>query len=82
VKRDSFGIIAEILELAKHGAKKTHITYQCNLSYGQTRDYLTYLLDVGFVGKGGSFHTTEKGLEFLKAYKTLEHLMNTKTSRK
>lgn len=82
MKRNSFEIIAEILELAKHGAKKTHVTYQCNLSYGQTRDYLTYLLEAGFLRKGDSFHTTERGLEFLKAYKTLELLMNTKTSRK
>jgi hypothetical protein len=40
MKRDRLKIIAEILQAAKNGAKKTHIMYQCNLSYHQTKRFL------------------------------------------
>ncbi|MDH5390759.1 MAG: winged helix-turn-helix domain-containing protein [Candidatus Bathyarchaeota archaeon] len=78
MKRDRFEIIAEILQVAKNGAKKTHIMYQCNLSHGQTNKFLTFLLETGFIRIGKSYDTTEKGIRFLQAYQTLELLLNTK----
>jgi len=78
MKRDRIEIIAEILQVAKNGAKKTRIMYQCNLSYRQTKKYLNHLLRIGFLRIGNSFHTTEKGLKFLQTYQTLELLMNTR----
>lgn len=78
MKRGRLEIIAEILRAAKSGAKKTRITYQCNLSYCQTKRFLTYLLETGFLRIGNSYHTTEKGLKFLQAYQTLELLLNTR----
>ncbi|UCE15471.1 MAG: hypothetical protein JSV12_06230, partial [Candidatus Bathyarchaeota archaeon] len=65
MKRDRLEIIAEILSVAKSGEKKTHIMYQCNLSHCQTKRFLTYLLETGFLRIGNSYHTTEKGLQFL-----------------
>jgi len=78
MKRDRLKIIAEILQAAKNGAKKTHIMYQCNLSYHQTKKLLTFLLETGFIRIGNSYDTTEKGLRFLQTYQTLELLLNTK----
>ncbi len=78
MKRDRLKIIAEILQVAKNGVKKTHIMYQCNLSYRQTKKLLTSLLETGLIRIGNSYDTTEKGLRFLEAYQTLEFLVNTK----
>jgi predicted transcriptional regulator len=77
MRRSLFEIIAEILQVAKNGAKKTRIMYSCNLTYGATGEFLTYLLETGLLRIGNSFHTTEKGLQFLKVYHTLELLLNT-----
>jgi len=84
MKRSFLEIIAEILRVAKNGAKKTRIMYSCNLSFHMTGNLLTYLLEADLLRIGGSFHTTEKGLQFLRIYQTLELLLNTKvqTSRK
>ena len=77
-RRSLFETIAEILETAKDGAKMTSIMHMCNLSYRQTKRLLSYLLETGLLIEGSSYHTTEKGLQFLKAYHTLELLLNTK----
>jgi len=79
MKRSFFEITAEILRVAKNGAKKTRIMYSCNLSYYMTEKLLTYLLEADLLGIGDSFHTTDKGLQFLKAYQTLDLLLNAKT---
>jgi len=52
--RSSFEIIAEILRVAKNGAKKT-------------------LLRIG-----NSYHTTQKGIQFLRNYQTMELLLKTR----
>jgi predicted transcriptional regulator len=77
--RSTFEIIAEMLRVAKQGAKKTRIMYSCNLSYGATEEYLTYLLETGLLRIGNSFHTTDKGIRFLRAYQTLQLLLTTKS---
>ena len=78
LRRSYYEIIAEILKTAKDGAKKTRIMYRCNLSYHQTKKLVSHLLETDFLTVGNSYHTTEKGLPFLKAYHTLELLLNTK----
>jgi predicted transcriptional regulator len=78
LKRSHFEIIAEILETAKDGAKKTRIMYRCNLSYRQTNKLLDHLLETELLTIGNSYHTTEKGLQLLEAYHTLELLLNTR----
>ena len=81
MRRNRFEIIAEILRVAKNGAKKTHIMYQCNLSHGMTNNFVAHLLETDLLRKGSSFRTTEKGLQFLRAYKILKHLLNEKNDR-
>jgi predicted transcriptional regulator len=76
--RSSFEIIAEILETSKNGAKKTRIMYTCGLSYKFVQKYLELLLKTGLLRIGNSYHTTDKGMGFLRKYQTLELLMNTR----
>ena len=75
--RSSFEIIAEILETAKYGAKKTRIMYSCGLSYRFVQKYLDMLLETGLLALGSCYETTEKGLGFLQKYHKLELLMST-----
>jgi predicted transcriptional regulator len=75
--RSSFEIIAEILKISKNGAKKTRIMYTCGLSYKFVQKYLNLLLETSLLRIGNSYHTTEKGIEFLRKYQTLELLLNT-----
>jgi predicted transcriptional regulator len=42
-----------------------------------TEKFIGYALEAGLLEIGNSFHTTEKGLQFLQAYQTLELLLNT-----
>lgn len=81
MKRDLLKIIAEILQVTKNGAKKTHIMYQCNLSYRQTNKLLNFSLETGRLRIGNSYHTTKKGLRFLQTYQTLKLLLNKKSAR-
>jgi len=75
--RSSFEIIAEILTTAKNGAKKTRIMYRCGLSYKFVQKYLDLLLETGLLMTGSSYHTTDKGMGFLRKYQNLELLLNT-----
>ena len=76
--RSSFEIIAEILETAKNGAKKTRIMYACGLSFRFVQKYLNLLVDTGLLAAGTSYQTTEKGMGFITKYHKLELLMNTR----
>lgn len=78
MKRDRLEIIAQILHVAKNGIKKTHVMYQCNLSYSQTKDFINCLMETGLLRIGNSYHTTDKGMKFLRAYETLNSLVNTR----
>ena len=74
-RRSRHDIIADILEDAKDGARKTHIMYRVNLSYGQNERYLTALKKAGFINEEkGVWKTTEKGLHVLEACKLCRHL--------
>jgi len=70
--------------VAVEGAKKTHIMYGCNLSFGQLQTYLDFLLDRGLLKtvseteKGSNpafFQTTARGQSFLHAYQNLRGLL-------
>ena len=81
--RGRMDIIADILNQAEHGTKKTRIMYACNLSFRQLRVYLEFLLKRGFLAlhdseneKNHVFKTTEKGLAFLRAYRTLQAVIS------
>ena len=44
-RRSEIEIIADILKISKNGARKTEILYQCNLSFTQCNNYLSFLID-------------------------------------
>jgi len=77
--------MANILQATSGGAKKTHIMYQCNLSFRQLNAYLEFLADEGFLDKPRLkpenkehpqlFKTTRKGKAFIKAYHNLRALL-------
>jgi predicted transcriptional regulator len=81
--RGRLDIIADILDASFGGVKKTYLMYRCNLSFKQLKYYLNFLLNKRLLhvvaeNKGsnpGLFKITDKGKEFLKAYKGLKGLM-------
>jgi len=82
--RSRIDIIADILDVADAGAKKTHIMYRCNLSFKQLENYLGFLLDRGLLKRvpeegesdyASSFKITDKGQILLQAYESLKALL-------
>ena len=81
--RGNFDIIADILDASHGGVKKTFLMYRCNLSFKQLKNYSGFLLGNGLLHvvngedgpNGGLFEVTNKGKEFLRAYKGLKALM-------
>lgn len=70
--RSKLDIIADMLNVAGEGAKKTQIMYQANLSYKLLTKYLNvarraYLLS--FERKQRHYVLTQKGRQFLDVYK-------------
>jgi len=78
--RGRLDIIADILEACCDGTRKTYLMYRCNLSFKQLKQYLIFLLKKGFlceiITDGNPeptiFKITDKGKNFLKAYKGLQ----------
>ena len=76
-------IIADILDASHGGVKKTYLMYRCNLSFKQLKHYSHYLLNNGLLlfnfheseSSNGLFEVTDKGREFLRAYRGLKALM-------
>ena len=81
--RSRMDIIANILNEAIDGAKKTQIMYRCNLSFRQLQIYLSFLIKKNLLQasqiEGSSsiefFKTTNKGRAFLRAYKNIKALL-------
>ena len=76
--RSRTDICSQILEAANGGTTKTRIMYNAYLSYAQLKEYLSVLTENGLLEYQEGEHkykTTEKGLQFMRAY---EH-MNTMT---
>ncbi len=80
-RRSREEILASVLTSAINGTTKTKIMYSNALSFVQVRYYINYALESGFIrvyednstGKRGKYIyiTTEKGLEYLKFYESL-----------
>lgn len=76
MKRNDLDICADILQIARAGARKTHLVYQANLNFKMARRYLVKLLERGFIEQErGRYYTTEKGVEFLNKYSELCNAM-------
>lgn len=71
-KRSHLQLIAEILENAKIGSAKTPIMCKVGMSYHQFNEYLGFLSIRGLIERNeGVYQITQKGVTFLKEYKTL-----------
>jgi len=72
-RRDKHDIALDILKIARGGKRKTHIMYKAKLSYGQLKAYLELLNDRGLLesNDNGVYHTTIKGLDFIKTYEEI-----------
>lgn len=85
-RRDRNEIVAEILNIAIAGKRKTHIMYKAKLSYYQVNRYLPFLVEKGFLenmktAKMGQlptvYKTTDKGQKFLERLKFINKLLAT-----
>ena len=64
-------IVGNILDAANGGTTKTKIMYFAFLSYNQLNEYLSILIEnnlVEYLDGTHTFKTTEKGLNYLRAY--------------
>ncbi len=82
--RGRLDIIASVLQSTLGGVRKTSIMYRCNLSFRQLEVYLGFLLRkdlLRMVNRAGGnssrfFETTDRGLDFLRAFRDLDELMS------
>ena len=81
--RGRFDIMANILNTATGGAKKTQLMYKCNMSFKQMETYLNLLTERKLLKKrvhNGSkdlivYEITDKGNSFLEVYHSLKALL-------
>jgi len=68
VNRDRHDITFEILKKAAAGKKRTELMREVGLSYTQSKNYLSVLVEEKLLEMDEKrlFRTTSKGLEFLK----------------
>ena len=71
--RSRIEIVADILRIVLDGARKTHIMYQCNLSYKLLTRYLRDVLEAELVCNerdGNTYVITKKGKLFLQKFES------------
>ncbi|MFB0557506.1 MAG: winged helix-turn-helix domain-containing protein [Candidatus Bathyarchaeia archaeon] len=69
MRRNELDIVADILNVAKSGLRKTRIVYSANLNFKQANRYISMLRENGLLRiKGYNYITTNKGMEFLENY--------------
>jgi predicted transcriptional regulator len=69
--RSKVEIVADILEVSREGAKKTHIIYRGNLSFKLAELYLEVVLRAGLLAldrKNGLYRLTKHGEAFLERF--------------
>jgi predicted transcriptional regulator len=78
--RSRNNIIRDILDAASGGsATRTKIMYKAYLSFGQIKEYLSFLTDNGMLSHDAhtqTFQTTEKSLRLLDAYNQMHDMIN------
>jgi predicted transcriptional regulator len=79
-RRTSIEVIASILDACQCGTRKTHVMYQCKLSFKQLAGYLDLLLEanlllVNYDRQYSLFWVSSKGKDFLRAYNSMKTLM-------
>ena len=78
-KRSDIEISADILRVAKGGARKSHIVYRANLNFDIVMRYLDQLRGCGLItgpsGDSRLFRTTERGLKFIDSFESFRDYM-------
>ncbi len=83
IQRSRLDIIECILSNAENGSRKTRLIYQCNLSVSQFNKYASSLLEGKLLetqisgNKVVTYHTTDKGKEFLRDYQKIHEVLGT-----
>jgi len=77
-KRGRLEISADILKVAMDGAKKSHIVYKANLNFELGTKYLDQLRSYGLIqgpsDRDRAFHTTKRGVGYIKHFEDLQEL--------
>jgi predicted transcriptional regulator len=69
MRRNDIDICADILTVARVGAKKTHLVYKANLNFQIVKKYLRRLSERNLISfENGHYITTEDGVKFLDNY--------------
>ena len=74
MRRNDLDICADILQVARAGAKKTQIVYQANLNFKIVKGYLQRLIANGMLDpspEGRLYVTTSVGVDFIERYRAL-----------
>lgn len=75
MRRNSFDIYTDILNVSANGAKKTQIVYRANLNFNIVKKHIDALMERGFVEKNARLYfTTEKGKNFVDNYRQLKSM--------
>jgi predicted transcriptional regulator len=79
--RNRIEIVANILDIARNGALKTHLMYKANLSYMVVTQYLSFLIRSGLIeevfsedGPTKMYKTTSKGFQYMEVYDSLQSI--------
>ena len=84
-RRDRLGIMAEIMKVANGGRLKTQIMYGVSLSFSQLREYLSFLIEMGFLqvrveNRKRVYETTAKGIQYIESYNEMSNLLRKQES--
>jgi len=80
-RRSDIEIIGDILRVGEHGAGKTNIMYNANMSYSQTQKYLGFLMSQGYIVKAKvgnpsvTYQATKRGLKLLRGIDNLIEML-------
>jgi predicted transcriptional regulator len=73
LRRNRLDIIADILNAAKMGLRKTRIVYSTNLNFKLANKYLPLLTENGLLEViDRDYITTSQGIEFLENYRKIQ----------
>ena len=80
-RRSDIEIIADMLKIGEHGAGKTQLMYNANMSYAQIQKYLAFLCNQGFIDKpkvgnpSVTYMVTEHGQKLLGLINTVMEML-------
>jgi predicted transcriptional regulator len=79
--RSRIEIVANMLDITRNGALKTHLMYRANLSYMVVTQYLGFLEASGLIEEVIAedepkrfYKTTAKGFQYMEVYQSLQNI--------